>query len=224
MIDFRGSRLSFPDMNRAEDKDIDGESDQANQQSETSSEATEAGDAAPDSASDAGPSESPVSAEDFLNRLKIKDLEKKVADYESKIGDIREFVKKMEVETQETRSRLQRDQQRIVDQKLGQFYQSFLEVLDNLDLSIKSASKESGAFVEGVRMIHQQFHDLLKRSGLEKIETKGQPFDPSIHEAISMLPVDSDDADGKIVDELKSGYRFKENLIRPAQVLVGKKS
>ncbi len=71
-------------------------------------------------------------------------------------------------------------------------------------------------------MIYVRFADILKRLGLESIETAGQKFDPNLHEAIGR--VESPDAeDQTILGQAQKGYKFKGKLLRPAWVQVAVK-
>lgn len=161
---------------------------------------------------------------DFKTALYIRELEKKVSEYETKISDVRDYVKKMESEIEQIRLRTQRDFQKNLDKTSSDFFAMILPVVDDLERSLKSVKAAGDPFVEGVRMIHQTMTEILKRSGLSKIEAVGTIFDPSIHEALTAIPVQSIDDDGRVVDEVKSGYKFKELVVRPSQVIVGKKS
>ena len=57
--------------------------------------------------------------------------------------------------------------------------------------------------------------------GVEPVASVGADFDPEIHEAVDMLPVEGDQ-DGKVTAEYQKGYRFGDRLLRPARVQVGK--
>lgn len=167
--------------------------------------------------------EAVVDFEKVALQSRVKNLESKVAEYEAKFADAREYIKKMESEIDQIRIRFERDRQKTLDLKIGEFFLGILPVLDNLDLSLKAAEKESGSFVEGVRLIHKQFAESLKRQGLERLEVKNLPFDPHLHEALTSIPVQDESKDGMVLDEVKAGYRFKDQVIRPAQVVVGKR-
>lgn len=160
---------------------------------------------------------------DFKTGLYIRELEKKVADYELKISDVREYVKRMESEIEQIRIRTQRDQQKNIDKSASDFFAAILPVVDDLERSLKSVKGSTEGFVEGVRLIHIQIQEILKKSGLVKIASVGVVFDPMVHEALTTAPVTSDEQDGLVLDEVKSGYKYKETVVRPAQVIVGKK-
>lgn len=161
---------------------------------------------------------------DPLTAYRMKDLETKVLDYEERLAGIREYLKKMETEIRDVRLRAERDQQKAVDQKIGQFFTELLPVLDNLELSLKACEGQDHSIVNGVKMISSQLAEFFKRAGLERLKVQGKAFDPHLHEALMTREVKNPEDDGQVIEELKAGYRFKESIIRPAQVVVGKLS
>ncbi len=96
----------------------------------------------------------------------------------------------------------------------------FLPVFDNLERALQSAQRatEVKGVVDGLTMVMKQFGDTLGRSGITKVPTKGNPFDPGIHEAIQQ--VESDEVPGTCVAEVQAGYMQGERLIRAALVVV----
>jgi len=156
---------------------------------------------------------------------RIRELESKLNDYDIKFIEARAFVKKMESEVEQIRSRAERDSQKVVDQKISKIFLELIPIADNFELSLKSIASSTAldpSFVQGIRMMYQIFTDSLKRAGLERIKTEGEPFDPNFHEALMSTTVDSQDKDGCVVQELKAGYAFAGQTLRPAQVSVGR--
>ncbi len=96
----------------------------------------------------------------------------------------------------------------------------FLPVFDNLERALQSAQRatEVKGVVDGLTMIMKQFGDTLGRSGITKVPTKGNLFDPSLHEAIQQ--VESDEVPGTCVAEVQAGYMQGDRLIRAALVVV----
>lgn len=160
--------------------------------------------------------------EHLKSSLYIRELETKVKNYESKLTDIRDYVKKMETEIENIRLRSSRDAQRTVDQRIGEFLISLLNISDNFDLSVKTAEGDQSPLAQGVRMIHSQLANFLQQAGLVRMSPKGEVFDPHQHEAISMQPTDIKEMDNVVMHEVKGGYRFKDAILRPAQVVVGR--
>lgn len=102
-----------------------------------------------------------------------------------------------------------------------------LPVFDNLERatshaegSTEDASKLKG-LVDGITLVARQFRDALARVGIERVESVGQPFDPSVHEAIQHLET-SDFPPGSIAAEVQPGYKDGDRLVRPAMVVVAK--
>ncbi|HET7240559.1 MAG TPA: nucleotide exchange factor GrpE, partial [Gemmatimonadales bacterium] len=73
---------------------------------------------------------------------------------------------------------------------------------------------------QAVGLVDKKLRKELEAAGLERIDPVGQPFDPSLHEAVSTLPPPSPDRDHTVSATFQTGYRFKGTLIRPARVQV----
>jgi molecular chaperone GrpE len=96
-----------------------------------------------------------------------------------------------------------------------------ITVLDSFDLCIASLGKEDKASAKGIHMIRTQMEDILKKKGLERIIVSvGHPFDPALHEAISVM--ESDKPSGTVIDEVEKGYLWNGKMLRPARVVVSK--
>jgi molecular chaperone GrpE len=99
----------------------------------------------------------------------------------------------------------------------------FLPVFDNLDRAGAHAETATDvkALADGITLVMRQFADTLGRVGIERVPAVGQPFDPSVHEAVQQMET-SDFEPGTIAAEVQAGYRNSEKLIRPALVVVAK--
>jgi molecular chaperone GrpE len=99
----------------------------------------------------------------------------------------------------------------------------FLPVFDNLDRASAHAETATDikALADGIGLVMRQFADTLSKIGIERVATVGQPFDPSVHEAVQQMET-SDFEPGSIAAEVQAGYRNTEKLIRPALVVVAK--
>jgi molecular chaperone GrpE len=95
-----------------------------------------------------------------------------------------------------------------------------LPVIDNFERALKHVPPEleGNGYVLGTQSIVKQFEKVLADLGVERIKTVGEPFDPRYHEAVSM---DEGDGDTEVVsEELQSGFRIGEDVIRHAMVRV----
>lgn len=84
--------------------------------------------------------------------------------------------------------------------------------LDSLILALKHTQDE------GVKVSIKHFLDILENEGVKKIETVGENFDPNLMEAVSTVIGE----EGMVVEELRAGYKIFDNVLRPAQVIVGR--
>lgn len=99
-----------------------------------------------------------------------------------------------------------------------------LPVFDNLERAVQTADTTSDlrSVVDGVRMVLKLFEDTAERTGLSRVKSVGERFDPAVHEAIQQQET-NDHPPGTIVAEITPGYRFGQRLLRPALVVVARK-
>ncbi len=109
--------------------------------------------------------------------------------------------------------------------KQGQFnfLTTLLPVLDNLDLAIDHAERDSSFenLIGGVKGTARSFEQALTNVGVEVVPAVSAEFNPELHEAVDTIEADTDN-DGKITAEYSRGYKFGDKLLRPARVQVGK--
>jgi molecular chaperone GrpE len=94
-----------------------------------------------------------------------------------------------------------------------------LPVIDNFERALKHIPKdlEHNEYVKGVSGIVKQFEQTLQSMGVEKIKTVDEAFDPHLHEAIS---IEGDGGHEIVAEEVQSGYKIGEDVIRHATVRV----
>ena len=95
-----------------------------------------------------------------------------------------------------------------------------LPIFDNFERALAAAKQagESGPLVQGVALIQNQVLDILKRHGISRIEAKGQPFDPNLHQAVMQQP--SQEPANTVLDVLEQGFMIHDRVLRPARVIV----
>ncbi len=96
---------------------------------------------------------------------------------------------------------------------------NLLPVFDDLDRAVESVDAHLAGlnWVQGIIAIHRKFKGLLESMGVTEIAAAGEPFDPTIHEAVAQEPGE----EGKVVHVLQKGYRLGDKVLRPALVIVG---
>jgi molecular chaperone GrpE len=123
------------------------------------------------------------------------------------------------------KKRLAKEKADIITYGNEELIKALLNVLDNLERALthsEGPEEDTGAVLEGVKLVHKQFLSLLEKFGVEFVPAgRGQEFDPRVHQAIER--VDSPDVEpGHIISEMLRGYTLKERLLRPALVTVSK--
>lgn len=95
-----------------------------------------------------------------------------------------------------------------------------LPVLDDFDRALGAMEgKVEPSIRDGLSLVADRLVRILKAQGLETIRPEGDPFDPSVHEAVAQRPVQGT-KEGTVVDLVEPGYRFRGRLLRPAKVVV----
>lgn len=96
---------------------------------------------------------------------------------------------------------------------------NLIPVFDDLDRAVESVDVHLAGlnWVQGIIAIHRKFKALLESMGVTEIAAAGEPFDPTVHEAVAQEPGE----EGKVVHVLQKGYRLGEKVLRPALVIVG---
>jgi molecular chaperone GrpE len=125
-----------------------------------------------------------------------------------------------QAEFENARRRAAKEQQDFRDFATVDAIKSLLPVIDSFERALQAKS-EPGDFRTGVELIYKQLQDVLAKLGVRPIASKGEQFDPHVHEAIEMVET-QDAADHEVLDEWQRGYKFKDRLLRPAMVRVAK--
>jgi molecular chaperone GrpE len=97
----------------------------------------------------------------------------------------------------------------------------FLTIVDSFDRAINSLQDAPPSLLEGFEMLYRQLIDVLARYGVKCFESKGQPFDYTYHEALSVFET-SDVPPNTVLEEFQSGYMIHDKLLRAARVIVSK--
>jgi molecular chaperone GrpE len=121
------------------------------------------------------------------------------------------------------KKRIERERQETYKRAAGDILDQFLDVMDDLEraLADRPAEGEAATWAEGITLVHRKVKGVLESQGVETIGAQGEPFDPTIHEAISHEQVEDVD-EGHVIDVVKQGYRMGDRVLRAALVRVAK--
>jgi len=100
---------------------------------------------------------------------------------------------------------------------------AILPVVDDFErgLEIAANAEDMDAVRDGMNLIYNKLKEFLASNGVKDIQVMDEPFDADLHEAVTKIPVPSEDQKGKIVDVIQKGYMLNSKVIRYPKVIVG---
>ncbi len=153
--------------------------------------------------------------------LPMEPQEGAVRRLQSQLEESREQQVRLAAEFDNFRKRVARERAELSDRAQAALVSRLLDALDDLDRLIAGAGAASPqALREATALVDKKLRKELEGAGLERIDPVGQTFDPSLHEAVSVLPPPSAAQDHQVSATFQTGYRYKGNLVRPARVQV----
>lgn len=149
----------------------------------------------------------------------------KYRELEDKLSEAQERVLRTAADAENFKKRLQREKEEQTRYANESLMRELLPVIDNLERALEhsEAGADQGGLLEGLNMTLKGLLDTLTRFGCTPVEAAGKPFDPNFHEAVSQEE-STDHEPNTVLRELQKGYMLKERLLRPAMVLVSKRT
>ena len=161
----------------------------------------------------------PATAELIATRSELKRVEAENA-------ELRNSLARRQADFENYRKRVDRERSETYNRVVADIAAKLLPVSDNLKRALEteasveaSESDEFRHFLSGVDLVWKQLAGVLEAFGVKPIEAVGQPFDPHFHEAVVMEATDEYEPD-TVIQEIRSGYKIGDKLIRPALVKV----
>jgi molecular chaperone GrpE len=171
------------------------------------------------SASAPSPGHEPDAEKPLKAKLKKKDAELKHLKKEN--AELRDQLLRKMAEMDNLKKRLEREKNDYYQYALTDFLKDLLAVLDNLERALAKPDEGDGqSFQEGVRLIHRQFLDAMRKRGVTPIlDVVSQRFDPNLHQALATEESD-EVTEPRVAEEMQRGYTLHDRLLRPSLVKV----
>lgn len=128
-----------------------------------------------------------------------------------------DHVRRLQADFDNFRKRVMRDQSSHLERATASLIEQLLPVLDAFELALLNAGTDSERLLKGVELVFSELLGVLEKEGLERIEAKGKSFDPEEHEAVMSV---EDGGEPGVRDVVRTGYRLKGRVLRPAMVKV----
>ncbi len=166
-----------------------------------------------------GPPAAEAEAEE--EAVSLAHLQEELAQARKEAQEHYDKLLRLAAEFENYKRRMEREQQTARKYAEESLLKELLPSLDNLERAAEEARKagEQGALLQGVEMTRKGLLATLEKFGLVPIDSVGQPFDPSFHEALTMEASDEVPAN-HVLREFQKGYQYKERLLRAAKVVV----
>lgn len=162
---------------------------------------------------------SEVSEAELIGKLQ-QDLEAAQA----AVSEAEDQVLRAKADAQNVRRRAEQDVEKAHKFALEKFVNELLPVVDSLERAIEAcpAGEESAdAIRQGVEMTLNMFLGSLKKFSVEQLDPQGEPFDPQVHQAMSMVE-NPEVEPNTVIAVMQKGYLLNDRLVRPAMVIVSK--
>ncbi len=154
-----------------------------------------------------------------------------LVDLEQKIAELTDALQRERADAMNVRRRSEEDRAKMAGFYKAMVVRELLPTIDNFERALKHVPvvndgqhvadpevKKLLEWVEGVKKIVSSFEAALAKIGVTRIKTVGEPFDPNLHEAISME--EGEGTKEVVCEELQSGYSLGDEVIRHAMVRV----
>ncbi|NLC08564.1 MAG: nucleotide exchange factor GrpE [Gammaproteobacteria bacterium] len=171
------------------------------------------------------PAQEPELAEQDTEQAQPEtDVNARIEELEAQLAEAKEQVIRAAAEVQNTRRRAEQDVQKAHKFALEKFAGDLLAVVDSLErgLEVADATNETlRPMREGMQLTFKQLLDTLRRYNVERIDPHGQPFNPELHQAMSIQESTQAEPDS-VLKVFQCGYSINDRLLRPAMVVVSK--
>jgi molecular chaperone GrpE len=152
------------------------------------------------------------------------DIDALLADTQRERDEYLDLAKRTKADFENFRKRMTGEVQAANARGKSEVIREVVPVLDDLERAIQAAGLDpegdsDDGLAHGVLLVFRSLRDSLAQNGVEAVDPKGEKFDPTAHEALSMQPVEGAES-GTVVEVLQKGYRLGDQLVRPARVVV----
>jgi molecular chaperone GrpE len=141
---------------------------------------------------------------------------------QSDLERFRDLALRSQADFDNFRKRSAREKEDAVKYANASLLERLIPIIDNFELGLAHAgSAENSPILAGMSMVARQLTDFLADSGVTPIDATGQTFDPNLHEAIAQEH-NAQIPEGKVIRQVRKGFKLKDRLLRPANVIVSK--
>jgi molecular chaperone GrpE len=154
-----------------------------------------------------------------------KSKDQELHEARQRAAELEDRLLRLQAEFMNYKKRTEKNNLELGEYLKGEIIKEFLPVLDDfkhmLD-NVKQDHVDVNSILEGIQIIMKKFEQVFEKFGVKKIESLEQEFNPDMHEALMIQPVDDKEKDNKVLQVYQEGYQLNEKVLRPSKVIVGK--
>ncbi|RQW80193.1 MAG: nucleotide exchange factor GrpE [Geobacter sp.] len=151
--------------------------------------------------------------------------EAKIAELEAQVKDWQDKLLRKAAEFENYKRRTENDQFNLINYAAESFIIKLLPVVDDFERSMEHIDDidNNKSVKEGIKLVYEKLLKLLNEQGVKKMQTKGEPFNVDFHDALMQRKEDSVPPH-TVLEEVESGYLYRDKVIRHAKVIVSEES
>ncbi|MGR3311464.1 MAG: nucleotide exchange factor GrpE [Candidatus Brocadiales bacterium] len=151
-------------------------------------------------------------------------VKQELEDAKTRANQLFEALQRLAADFENYKKRIAKERQEFILSSKAEFILKLLDIYEGLQKAISASSSDIDSnYLNGIKMLYDEFSRTLKNEGLEPIETVGKSFDVHKHEVL-LRQVNDDLSEDTILEEIQAGYMLNSRVLRHAKVIVSQKS
>ena len=144
-------------------------------------------------------------------------------DFQAEAAKLKDLALRARADLDNFRKRSLREKEDAIRYANNGLLEKLLPVIDNFELGLDAArnATDAASVLQGMSMVQRQLQDFIRSQGLEEVPADGEAFDPNKHDAVSQ-EFSAEVPEGKVIRQVRKGYKLKDRLLRAASVIVSK--
>ena len=144
-------------------------------------------------------------------------------DFQAEAAKLKDLALRARADLDNFRKRSLREKEEAIRYANNGLLEKLLPVIDNFELGLEAArnATDAASVLQGMSMVQRQLQDFIRSQGLEEVPADGEAFDPNKHDAVSQ-EFSAEVPEGKVIRQVRKGYKLKDRLLRAASVIVSK--
>jgi len=155
----------------------------------------------------------------------IDERDRRISELEEQVKELQEKVLRKAAEFENYKRRTENDQFNLLNYAAESFITKLLPIIDDFERSMDHIDDlgNSNSVKDGIKLVYEKLQKLLHEQGVKKMQTKGEPFNVDYHDAL-MQRKDDSVPPHTVLEEIESGYLYRDKVIRHAKVIVSEES